>query len=262
MIAGVPIERLDHVGQAIPVRLLLDNLPLIRDEILLQAFDHALGMLDLLGRRSLELLKVHLIVLDVVKHEEVILLERLEDLQEVLLGEGQRLLGLMCETVLVGFLILGDEEAGGINERLLLLGVRLGRWLILELEDVLHDLLDLLVEQILDVLREGLILGDDELDEIFRQFEVLDLLIVGTHLYIHLFDIVLQLPNLESDLEAAIVSFFGFLLGVGKVKLLLVHVLLEACFVIFKDTDCFTKALMLHDDVFLELLGIFLLRNY
>ena len=83
------------------MRLLLDNLPLIRDEILLQAFDHALGMLDLLGRRSLELLQVLLIVLDVVKHEEVILLEGLEDLQEVLLGKGQRLLGLMCETVLV-----------------------------------------------------------------------------------------------------------------------------------------------------------------
>jgi hypothetical protein len=29
MIASVPIERLDHVGQAIPVGLLLDNLPLI-----------------------------------------------------------------------------------------------------------------------------------------------------------------------------------------------------------------------------------------
>lgn len=83
-------------------------------------------MLDLLGRRSLELLQVLLIVLDVVKHEEVILLEGLEDLQEVLLGEGQRLLSLMCKTVLVGVLVLCDEEAGGINELLLLLGVRLG----------------------------------------------------------------------------------------------------------------------------------------
>lgn len=81
-------------------------------------------MLDLLGRRSLELLQVLLIVLDVVKHEEVILLEGLEDLQEVLLGEGQRLLSLMCETFLMGFLVLCDEEAGGINELLLLLGVR------------------------------------------------------------------------------------------------------------------------------------------
>jgi hypothetical protein len=70
------------------MRLLLDNLPLIRDQILLQALDHALGMLDLLGRASLELLKVLLIVLNVVKHEEVILLEGLEDLQEVLLREG------------------------------------------------------------------------------------------------------------------------------------------------------------------------------
>jgi len=57
----------------------------------------------------------------------------------------------MCETVLVGVLVLCDEETGGIYELLLLLGVRLG-WLILELEDVLHDLLDLLVQQILDVL--------------------------------------------------------------------------------------------------------------
>jgi hypothetical protein len=146
----------------------------------------------------------------------------------------------MCETVLLGVLVLCDEETGGINELLLLLGVRLGRWLILQLEDILHDLLDLLVEQILDVLREGLILGDDELDEVFRQFEVLDFLIVGTHLNLHLFDIFLQLPNLESDLEAAIVSFFGLLLGVGKVKLLLVHVLLEASLVIFEDTDGFT----------------------
>ena len=101
MISGVAIERVDHVCQPIPVRLLLDNLPLIRDQILLEALDHPLGMLDLLGRGSLELLKVLLIVLYVVKHEEVILLEGLEDLQEVLLGEGQRLLGLMCETVLV-----------------------------------------------------------------------------------------------------------------------------------------------------------------
>lgn len=94
------------------MRLLLDNLPLIRDQILLQALDHSLGMLDLLGRCSLELLKVLLIVLYVVKHEEVILLEGLEDLQEVLLREGQRLLGLMCETVLVRVLVLGDEETG------------------------------------------------------------------------------------------------------------------------------------------------------
>ena len=101
MIAGVAIERVDHVCQPIPVRLLLDNLPLIRDQILLQTLDHPLGMLDLLGRGSLELLKVLLIVLYVVKHEEVILLEGLQDLQEVLLGEGQWLLGLMCETVLV-----------------------------------------------------------------------------------------------------------------------------------------------------------------
>ena len=168
----------------------------------------------------------------------------------------------MCETVLLGVLVLCDEETGGINELLLLLGVRLGRWLILQLEDVLHDLLDLLVEQILDVLREGLILGDDELDEVFRQFEVLDFLIIGAHLNLHLFDIFLQLPNLESDLEAAIVSFFGLLLGVGKVKLLLINVLLKACLVIFEDTDGFTKALMLHDYVLLELLGLFLLCNY
>ena len=92
------------------MRLLLDNLPLIRDQILLQALDHPLGMLDLLSRGSLELLKVLLIVLNVVKHEEVILLEGLEYLQEVLLREGQRLLGLMCETVLVRVLVLGDEE--------------------------------------------------------------------------------------------------------------------------------------------------------
>lgn len=191
IIAGVAIERVDHVCQPIPVRLLLDNLPLIRDQILLQALDHPLGMLDLLCRCSLELLKVLLIVLYVVKHEEIILLEGLEDLQEVLLGEGQGLLGLMCETVL---LVLGDEETG-INELLLLLGVWLGR-LMLKLEDVLHDLLDLLVQQILDVLREGLILGDDKLDEVFGQFEVLDLLIIGAHLNLNLFDIVLQLPHL------------------------------------------------------------------
>ena len=61
---------------------------------------------------------------------------------------------MMCEAVLVlvRVLVLGDEETG-INELLLLLRVRLlgWWWLILELEDVLHDLIDLLLEQLLGV---------------------------------------------------------------------------------------------------------------
>jgi hypothetical protein len=81
------IERLDHICEAIPVGPLLCNFLLIRDQILLQAFDHLLCILNFLGRGNLELLQVFLIILDVIEHKQVVLLERLEDLKEILFGE-------------------------------------------------------------------------------------------------------------------------------------------------------------------------------